>query len=362
MNYYIFGAHSRGYTLYEYLRTLKPQDKIIGFLYNNDEANPSDIEGIEVFYLEDNTFIPDLSANVFIATRGEYHDSIINSLRTRGFTSVTSVTPQLDTELRNQYIRNLLEASGREFNKIYETEYPISKDNMTSSDTIVYIAKTVFDAPLQKSVNIKHYEGIIQVGCALTENRLAEALFYDDRGDGISSLNSQFCELTALYWIWKNAEQDIVGLEHWRRRFILPDNWVSVMKHQNIDAILPVPLCVMPSLEENYKSRHLGNIWDKMFDIMVDIHPDDAERAKRYFAENKIYSPCNMIIAKKTILDEYCEWLFPILFKVNEEIGTIDDGYQNRYPGFISERLLTYYFDINRDRYSVFYVDKNFLN
>ena len=362
MDYYIFGAHSRGYTLYEYLRTLKPQNKIIGFLYNNDEANPSDIEGVKVVSLEDSNFMPDLTANVFIATRGEYHESIADYLLERGFTVITSVTPQFDTDLRNQYIRNLFEASGKEFHKIYEIKCPNSTDNMISSDAKIYIAKTASDAPFQKSVNTVHYEGIIQVGCALTENRLAEALLYDDCGDGISNLNTQFCELTALYWIWKNAMQDIVGLEHWRRRFILPDNWISVMKHQHIDVILPVPLCVMPSLEENYKSRHLGYIWDKMFEIMADIHPKDAIIAKRYCAENKIYSPCNMIIAKKTVFDEYCEWLFPILLKLNAEIGIIDDVYQNRYPGFISERLLTYYFDINRDRYNVFYADKSFLH
>ena len=39
----------------------------------------------------------------------------------------------------------------------------------------------------------------------------------------------------------------------------------------------------------------------------------------------------------------------------------IDDKYQNRYPGFVSERLLTYFFDVNGEKYRVAYVDKSFL-
>ena len=41
----------------------------------------------------------------------------------------------------------------------------------------------------------------------------------DNTGDHISSKNKNFCELTGLYWAWKNLDADYIGLVHYRRYF-----------------------------------------------------------------------------------------------------------------------------------------------
>ena len=69
-----------------------------------------------------------------------------------------------------------------------------------------------------------------------------------------------------------------------------------------------------------------------------------------------------MLIARKQVLDELCSWLFPILFDLAKKGGVREDAYQNRYPGFISERLISYYFESRRDKYNVVYADKNILS
>ena len=39
----------------------------------------------------------------------------------------------------------------------------------------------------------------------------------DDTGDSISQKNGNYCELTGVYWAWKNLPADVIGLVHYRR-------------------------------------------------------------------------------------------------------------------------------------------------
>lgn len=346
-NIYIVGAHSRAQTLKTYLVKLYPDITIAAYLYDNEESNPGEIAGTPVLHFDETTKLQ-TEWPVYLGTRGIYHGRLTEKLRRMGMKQIIPVTPELDRGLRNRFL------------EIYFAERGKAYPRLDTSDDFVriYVARSVFDRPLHQGYKLSGFQSEIQVGAALTDQRICELT--DDAGEQISERNRQFCELTALYWIWKNAGQEIVGLEHYRRHFLLEENWLSKMKDREIDVILPTPLYVAPNIAQNYKDRHVASDWDFMMDYMRKIYPDYYAEASDFFNTN-LYSPCNMFIMRKKVLDDLCAWLFPILFICAEHGGEREDGYQNRYPGFLSERLMTFFFEKKRNQYRVVYADKNFL-
>lgn len=344
---YIVGAHSRARTLGVYLTKIEPDTEIRAYLYDNDEPNTDSIEGVPVIHFDERTSL-DTGCPVYLGTRGVYHTALTEKLRQMGMREIIPVTPQLDMELRNRFLTLYYAEMGRTYDKF----------DRISGSACIYVVRSVLDRPLQCAYQLSAFQQEIQVGAALTEERICGLT--DDIGENISERNRQFCELTALYWIWKNAGQDIVGLEHYRRHFLLQDDWYQRMRDNHVDVILPTPLYVAPSLVQNYRDRHVASDWDFMMDYLRRIYPGDYKEAVSFFDTN-LYSPCNMFIMKKEVLDDLCAWLFPILFVCAEHGGERGDSYQNRYPGFLSERLMTFFFEKNRGRYKVVYADKNFL-
>jgi len=224
----------------------------------------------------------------------------------------------------------------------------------------IYVASSTYDRPLkQEGYSLMKDETVLQVGASLTDKKIYRGVTTDDTGENISGRNQQYCELTGLYWIWKNAKEDYVGMVHYRRHFLLPENWLERMIENDIDVILPVPLYVAPCLSENYRERHIATDWDYLMEYIQKNLSTEYTTAVEFF-NGCLYSPCNMLIAKKTVFDELCSWLFPILDAVAVHIGKREDKYQNRYPGFMAERLMTYFFEGRKCQYNVVYANKDF--
>ena len=381
---YIFGAHSRAQTLATYMCYLDKDIHIEAYFYDNDEENPERIGELPVFRLNEHTNIQALNLSldypVYLGTRGVFHEKITEVLKKIGFKQIKPVTVEMDLTLRNQYLEKYYTSVGREFMKLDKLKGLPSSTSANASllnsglTTInagltneipasVYVVKSPFDKPLQQEYPLASYEKQIYAGAVFAENfpnLLPENALRDDTGDNISAKNKQFCELTALYWLWKHAGEDIIGLAHYRRHFLLPKDWKARMLDNTIDVLLPVPLYVAPSVEENFKNRHDPSDWAFMMQCLKKDFPGDFQKACAFFKGN-LYSPCNMFIMKREVLNALCSWLFPILFNVADHGGQKEDSYLNRYPGFISERLISLFFEINRSRFKVVYTDKNFL-
>lgn len=181
----------------------------------------------------------------------------------------------------------------------------------------------------------------IQVGASLTENRIADLT--DNEGENISKKNQNYCELTALYWVWKNSKSEIVGLCHYRRRFSF-ENSLQIREILNFyDVIVPTPYYFRMSLEKEYEMYHIKNDLEILKQILKQRNDGSEEVAKEVFSQNQLY-PYNMFIMKETQLQDYCEWLFDILQEVEKRVNVENRSpYQKRYLGFLAERLFTVY-------------------
>ena len=366
---YIFGAHTRAQNLYAYFNVLFPDTKVEAFLYDDTEINPDSIEGIPVVAV-DSVDEWSWETEIWLAVKSASFDKISSRLETKKAERIVCVTPQVDNELRNMYAEKVFSAKGIPFDKVdvlYRKPMGETKErepaleNNKAGMPVVYMAKSIYDKPVSSSFHAPYIE-TIQAGAALTEERIAELT--DCMGVNISRKNRQYCELTVLYWMWKNATASWVGLCHYRRHFILTEEEMAWLPESGIDVVLPVPSICQPSIGDNYRKRHDASDWDYLLNVLKEKHPEMYDLAIRLWETpefGNLYYTCNMFIMKKQILDSYCEWLFPILEEVEQFAGEKEDTYQNRYPGFLAERLLTLYFVCYKDRYRIAYADKRFI-
>lgn len=222
----------------------------------------------------------------------------------------------------------------------------------------VYVVKSVYDKKIENVLPPRTYEKEIQVGAALSDKRICP--LSDDTGDNISCKNRQFCELTGLYWIWKHSNNDYIGISHYRRRFDISVDAVKCLFEQNAGVIVTVPVINTAGIGAQYGITHSTHDWEILREEIHQISPEYDDGFRK--VENQIYFHAyNMFIMRKDILRRFCDWMFPILFACEERIGIKEDPYQNRYPGFMSERMLNVFLYEHKDEYGIYVANKLYL-
>lgn len=201
-----------------------------------------------------------------------------------------------------------------------------------------------------KKFNVPNLNGYcaLQVGA---EGKEKYGYLRDNIGNHISGKNANYCELTGLYWIWKNTDDSYKGLVHYRRYFgrnNLSNKISDICSYEyllNCLKSVDIVLHYVEYFKQNAKEEILlhcctEEIFDKLRQIIETKYPDYIETYDRYFNENKA-SLFNMLFCKREIFDAYCEWLFSILFVLEKQVDLAKlNTYQQRLYGFLSERLL----------------------
>ena len=152
----------------------------------------------------------------------------------------------------------------------------------------------------------------------------------DNTGENISILNPSFCELTGLFWAWKNLDADYIGLAHYRRHFCCKktkDLFQSVLTYDQIKPYLGKIKVFSPnkrkyyieSLYDHYKHTHYIEQLDETREIIAKLYPDYIDSFDQVVKRTYGYM-FNMMIMQKDLLDAYCRWLFDILFELKDRM------------------------------------------
>lgn len=218
----------------------------------------------------------------------------------------------------------------------------------------------------------------IPVRCgAVYDKRENITMLGDNTGDNISEKRNSFCELTVQYWAWKNVKADYYGLCHYRRYLsfasqvyneeneernngCVSENYITkkvLEKHginektmRKIIEDNDVLVCkTIHSTTNNYDSMKMSKEYHNIEDMDIAIkiinklYPEMKDVVQEYMSsyDVRLY---NCFIMKKEIFNNYCEWLFTILFELEKSINMKFYGVQKyRTPGTIGERLFGIY-------------------
>ena len=177
----------------------------------------------------------------------------------------------------------------------------------------------------------------------------------DNTGDNISSLNPYYCELTGLYWAWKNLDCDYLGLVHYRRYFTKKSQRYSdyismdevILSRDDLDNLLLTNDVLVPkkrryyieTLYSHYAHTLDGNHLDIARDVIEQLSPEYLTAFDKVMKQRSGYM-FNMFIMKKDLAGQYFSWLFPILDMMYEQIDVSQlTPFEARLFGRVSELL-----------------------
>lgn len=340
MELVIYGAKSLALGMYCAIHKLYAEYPIRCFLVSSLVGNPELLAGLPVKEIKSfSNEVNKEDVHVLIGTPEDIHPEIIEQLKKYGFCHYTCMDSRREAILMEKYFSKM---------GMFCSIHSLPKGG-GRADLEIFMAKSCKDRPLSNPFGFRIGVYPLQVGAELTEVRIAD--FQDNTGENISAKNGNYCELTALYWIWKNrlTGESIndagvyYGLFQYRRILDISEDDLQRMKGNNVDAILQFPTLHEPDIREHHARYVRKSDWEAVLQALKELQPGQVEAFRKILEQPYFYN-YNLIIAKGDVLEKYCSWLFPILERI-EELST-PRGWErcDRYIGYLGESLMTLYF------------------
>lgn len=354
----IYGAQGYALGTYEAFKTLYPKRVVSCFIVSEMGANASVLGGLPVRTItsisSDMSSEEKMNIEVIIATPENVQPEIEETLEKNGFHYYSRLTSDRWGELMKLYHIKLncflpLSALPVGCNKPF---------------TRIYMTKSHVDKPLRNAPILPDYVFPVQAGAAKTDVRIADIA--DDKGENISEKNGNYSELTVLYWVWKNklrssdgGKSDFgryYGLGQYRRMLIFSDDDLLRLQDNDVDVVLPYPMPYEPNINAHHERYLKEADWNAMLSALHELQPEYADYFPNVLEQKYLYN-YNVILAKKNVLIDYCDWLFPILARTEELSVPKGSERHDRYIGYMGETLETLYFLKNSEKLNVVHTE-----
>lgn len=186
------------------------------------------------------------------------------------------------------------------------------------------------------------------------------------KGDNIDFLNPWYCELTGLYYLWKHVNDDIVGLEHYRRYFVNSKN--KLLSENEIKKILEKN-DIICNKSENYSTKMPVITWinrnekrldfDKFLCFCKHYVGKEYTDACWTVLNSDYHCLCNMFICKKILINEYCEFIFDVLAMYQEAEKYFNRELPKRICGYFTEFLFRAWLELNGKK--IYFAKRKFI-
>jgi len=176
-------------------------------------------------------------------------------------------------------------------------------------------------------------------------------------GETINYLNTYYCELCTLYYVWKNnLKSDYVVFKQYRRSF----DWKSVKRlPDNGEVICYYPIWMHESVIMQYAICHGRKRATDLMELLGEMYGKKSD-CYGYFKNSSMLYTNNTMVLKWSDFCSMCEFVFGMLDEIDDFYGLSYDAekyadnaykytednrydYQTHWMAYIGERLVSCY-------------------